>query len=191
MKPLSTFYLKLLAWLLLFGACTLLYEYLTREDFKIAIFLWSFLFMSFLFFLSARFHISVLRDLGVTEFTESELGSSHSIILNSRLPLDKVRDVLVNNYIFSKIRLNEESAILTAQKHEYFLLRLDIVKIECIGSSDKTYRYKLTSAPWWKYTVLDHGRNLRTIKLIQNQIESRSPILNTSMTETNSVLSFS
>ena len=132
-----------------------------------------------------------LKDFLTILFTESELGSSHSIILNSRLPLDKVRDVLVNNYIFSKIRLNEESAILTAQKHEYFLLRLDIVKIECIGSSDKTYRYKLTSAPWWKYTVLDHGRNLRTIKLIQNQIESRSPILNTSMTETNSVLSFS
>jgi len=174
MKPITKLYLKTFLFTgVPYGLIILGFDIADGDGFR----LWKFLFMTFFFgiimsLILVSFHKRRLKENGIHEITDENLGVSQTKNFRTELSKSELIEKLKNDPLSRKMKLLEvENGILlkTTMSWKSWGEKIEII-LKSVQKPE--FEYQVTSSSRFKITLIDYGKNLENINRIQNLIKS-------------------
>ncbi len=174
MKPITKFHIKTFLWTgVPYGLLMAAFDWAVGNEFL----LWKLLFQIFLFGLFMSLYLvgiqkRRLKKMGITEFTDDTLARKQTRIFKTDLNLTQLIEKLKTNEKIAGMEMSEiENGILLKNGMSFYSWGEEI-RIILKSENDSEFEYQVSSTPSFKLTMVDYGKNLGNIKLIENVANS-------------------
>lgn len=174
MKPITKLYLKtFLLTGVTYGAVVLGFDLIDGNGFS----LWKFLIATLFFGVSmslilVSFHKYWLKKNGVEPITEDDLGVHQSQIIESKFNERELIERLKNNPILGKMKLAELENGISLKTGVTMKSWGEEIKIILKSRKEDKFEYLISSRPKLKTTLVDYGKNMENINLIEKVIKT-------------------
>ncbi|GAB1370592.1 hypothetical protein MASR1M45_06530 [Candidatus Kapaibacterium sp.] len=120
--------------------------------------------MSLFFFYMKKYR---LKKMGLNDITDQNFGVRHSKRFNSKLSLSEIKNKLISDVIFKKMKLSEiENGLFLKSKMDWYSWGEEIRIIQQ-SNNGSDFDYQLICSPRFKATLFDFGKNIENIKRIE------------------------
>ncbi len=174
MRPLIKLYLKTFLYTgIPFGIIMTAFDLAQGHAFE----LWKFLFLTFFFGITmsltlVTFHKHRLRKYGITEMSDDNLRVNQTKSIHSSLDKTELLAKLKSDPIIGKMKMTEVDngiRITTNATWKSWGEEINILQAPVKGPE---FEYQVKSIPKVKMTLLDYGKNLENVNLIEKAIAS-------------------
>jgi len=131
-------------------------------------FMSTFIFGGLMSLIIVSFHRYKLKKKGVKKITTENIGVSHTRNIKSRINKIELIEILKNDSIFGKMKMKEiENGIhlKTEMTRESWG---ENIKIILQSNNNSEFEYLVSSSPKIKTTIIDYGKNLENVNLVEN-----------------------
>ncbi len=174
MKPITKLYIKTFLWTgVPYGLIMAAFDYAFNEE----IVLWETLFLTLSFgtFMSlvlVSYNKRRLKKMGIKELTYDTLARKQTRIFKTDLNLTQLIEKLKTNEKIAGMEMSEiENGFLLRNGMSFYSWGEEI-RIILKSENDSEFEYQVSSTPSFKLTMVDYGKNLGNIKLIENVANS-------------------
>lgn len=173
MKAITKLYLKFfLINSILYGLGMTMVNLFSDDELKLKSILLSCLFygiMTSLIFVSSQ--ISRVKNIGVKEITDQNLGVSHKINVKSELNKSKLIEKLKTNPLTEKMKIVETENGVILNKGNIWKYWGNEINITVQNKGEKDFSYQISSSPKSKIKIIDFGENLKNVNRIKDLLE--------------------
>ncbi len=174
MKPITKLYIKeFLITGLPYGIFTSAFDVFSGEDFIV----WKFLFSTVFFglFMSLFFvgiHKRRLKKIGINDITEDYTGLSQTSIMKTDLNLEQLIDKLKTEDKIANMKMSKIENGIMLKTGISLSSYGEEIRIILKSEKDSEYKYQVSSNSIYKLALVDYGKNLNNIKLIESVANS-------------------
>ena len=174
MKPINKFYLELfLKTGLPFGIFLTVFDMLIGEDFSLWKLIFSIIFFGLLMSISSVSMQKIgLKKLGVTEFNESNLKPFQEKEIISTLSRDEIINRFETKKWNGKIVVSKDRSAVVIKLGYSWRSWGEKITVEMKDIENNQTQIKITSKPKSSLTLIDSGKNLENIKLVEQTLQN-------------------
>ncbi len=174
MKPITKLYIKTFLWMgVPYGLLMAAFNLAVGNEFILWELLFHIVFFGlFMSLFTVGYQKRRLKKMGIKEFTDDTLARKQTKIFKTDLNLTQLIDKLKTNEKISGMKMSEiENGILLKNGMSFYSWGEEI-RIILKSENDSEFEYQVSSTPSFKLTMVDYGKNLGNIKLIENVANS-------------------
>ncbi len=174
MKPLTKLYIKtFLATGIPYGIIMMGFDYLEGTEFK----LWKFLFLTFFFGITMSLILvysqkKALKKAGINELTDKNLGVNQSKEIKTKFSKDEILNQLKSEKSLKKMEIEETENGINIATNTSWKSWGENICISLKSKEEQYYTYQISSSPKLKTTLLDYGKNLKNVTLLESIIKN-------------------
>ncbi len=174
MNPISKLYVKTFLYTgIPYGLLMTIFDFVDGNEFSI----WKFLFSTLFFGITmslilVSYHKNRLKKNGIQEINVDNIGVNQSRFFETRFNKVELIQKLKADPIIGKMKIKEiENGIFLTTGITWKSWGEEI-KIILKSEKDNNFQYLISSNPKLKITLIDYGKNLENINLIENVIKT-------------------
>ncbi|GLR19586.1 hypothetical protein [Portibacter lacus] len=174
MSPIGKLYLKVFLLLgLPFSMGMTIFDIILGDGFSIFKFIFLFVFFGLFMslFLVAK-QKRKLKELGVSDYTDSNLKVNQTATLVSKLNFIELSQKLQDDVVLGKMNFDQTKDSIKLSSGASWRSWGEIISIQSKELTDGKYEYSISSRPKMKSTIIDSGKNLENVMAIQRALEN-------------------
>jgi hypothetical protein len=173
MNPIIKLYLKIfLFFVFCYGAINLVYYFFDTSYFDFKNLYQIFIFGCIMSLTLVTVHLVCLKRMKINKFTNSNLGVVQSKIIISNLNKIELFQKIENHPLIRKLNYKKTENVILIHTGLNWKTWGEVIKIECVSQNDIETVCKITSKPKLITTILDYGKNLDNVIMIENIIKN-------------------
>lgn len=129
----------------------------------------TFILAIFIIFILVSVHFRELKKLGVKEFTDENLAVRQEKIITSKFNNEEVLQKLKQEEYFKNFNFGREGEgnLAVIKTFPNTFSSGEVIKVDKIGDDNNLYKYKISSTPKSKLTLLDNGISYANIMKLE------------------------
>jgi hypothetical protein len=173
MNPIIKLYLKIfLFFVFCYGVINLVYYFFDTSYFDFKNLYQIFIFGCIMSLTLVTVHLVCLKRMKINKFTNSNLAVVQSKVIISNLNKIELFQKIENHPLIRKLNYKKIENVILIHTGLNWKTWGEVIKIECVSQNDIETVCKITSKPKLITTILDYGKSLENLNMIENIIKN-------------------